>query len=95
MNSEYRVVSAKTMFEFRHMVIEWNGWVLDVVYGHTDNGWFLAVPNHRFALIICEPTDTIYNLSKIFKECNNETMALVITQAIKEDCKEWKKENCW
>lgn len=93
MNSEYRVISAKTMFEFRHMVIEWNGWVLDVVYGQTDNGWFLAVPNHRFSLVISEPEDTIYNLGKIFKECNNETMALVITQAIKEDYEEWKKKD--
>ncbi len=92
MNSEYKVISAKTMFAFRHMVIEWNGWVLDVVYGKTDNGWFLAVPNHQFSLIISEPIDTIYNLGKIFKECNNETMALVITSALKEDWEQCLKK---
>ena len=92
MNSEYRVISAKTMFEFRSLVIEWNGWVFDIVYGHTDNGYFIAIPNHRISCVVSEPEDTHYNMGKIFKECNNETMALVITQAIKEDYEEWKKE---
>ena len=93
MNSEYRVISAKTMFEFRNLVIEWNGCVLDVVYGHTDKGWFLAVPNHRFSVVISEPEDTLYNMGKIFRECENETMAMVITQAVKDDWEENKNGN--
>ena len=93
MNSEYRVISAKTMFEFRSLVIEWNGWVLDIVYGHTDNGYFIAIPNHRISCVVSEPEDTLYNMGKIFRECENETMAMVITQAVKDDWEENKNGN--
>lgn len=92
MNSEYRVISAKTMFEFRSLVIECNGWVFDIVYGHTEKGYFISVPNHNISCVTSEPEDTLYNMGKILRECNNETMAMVITKAIKEDYEEWKKD---
>ena len=92
MNNEYRVVSSKKMTKMRNIVVEWNGWVLDIVYWQREKDWFIAIPNHGISCLICEPDDTIYNIGKIFKECNNETMALVITQAIKEDYEEWRKE---
>lgn len=92
MNSEYKVITAKTVFRARNIQIEWNGWFYDVVYWQTEKGYFLAIPNHNISCVISEPDDSVYNLGKIFKECNNETMALVITQAIKEGYEEWKKK---
>ena len=93
MNKDFEVVSAKTIMKARNIEIRWNGWLFDIVYWQTEKGYFLAIPNHNISCVISDPDDSIYNLGKIFKECNNETMALVITQAIKEDYEEWKKEN--
>lgn len=93
MNSEYRVVSAKTIMNARNIEIRWNGWLFDIVYWQRENNWFLAIPNHQISCVICSPTDTVYNLSKIFRELNNVGMAKVISQAIKEDYEEWRKEN--
>lgn len=93
MNKDFEVISSKSILKARNIEIKWNGWLFDIVYWQREKDWFVAIPNHGISCIICEPSDCVYNLGKIFKECNNETMALVITQAIKEDYKEWKK-NC-
>ncbi len=93
MNKEYRVVSSKKMTKMRNIVVEWNGWVFDIVYGKTSKGYFISVPNFNVTSVSSEPNDTIYNTGKIFRELNNVDMAKVISQAIKEDYEEWRKEN--
>lgn len=85
MNKEYTITSARTIFEARNITVKWNGWMFDVVYWQRDNDWFVAIPNHNVSCIMSNPADTIYNVGKLNKEMLDETKAMVIAMAIKED----------
>ncbi len=85
MNKEYTITSEKTIFNTRNITVAWNGWMFDVVYWQRDNDWFVAIPNHNVSCIMSNPADTIYNVGRINKEMFDETKAMVIAMAIKED----------
>lgn len=91
--NDYRLIYSHDIFQLRNLLVEWNNWIFDIVYGETDNGWFVTVNNHNISCFIGLPDDLTYNVCRLQKKFEDVKKARLVAQAIKDDWEAKKNGN--
>lgn len=72
----------------KELVVDFNGYTFEIIYGEHIKGWFVAIPNFEICTRISEPEDDWHNANRIRKRINIDGAPEVIANSIKENWRE-------